>query len=43
MVQTERGERDYDPKNDPLFLLKPVKFKQKIKSSEIDRFLYHVK
>ncbi|HYU54889.1 MAG TPA: hypothetical protein VEL71_01595 [Candidatus Dormibacteraeota bacterium] len=29
-----------DLKNDPLFRLKPVRFKQKIKSSEIDRFLY---
>ena len=32
-----------DLKNDPLFRLKPVRFKQKIKSSEIDRFLYHAK
>ncbi len=30
-------------KDDPLFRLKPVKFKQKIKSSEIDRFLCHTK
>lgn len=30
-------------KDDPLFKLKPVKFKQKIKASEIDRFLYHAK
>jgi len=30
-------------KDDPLFRLKPVRFKQKIKSSEIDRFLYHAK
>ncbi len=32
-----------DLKNDPLFRLKPVRFKQKIKSSEVDRFLYHAK
>jgi hypothetical protein len=32
-----------DLKNDPLFRLKPVRFKQKIESSEIDRFLYHAK
>ena len=32
-----------DLKNDPLFRLKPVKFKRKIRSSEIDRFLYHAK
>ena len=32
-----------DLKNDPLFRLKPVKFKHKIRSSEIDRFLYHAK
>ena len=32
-----------DLKNDPLFRLKPVRFRQKIKSSEIDRFLYHAK
>ena len=30
-----------DLKDDPLFRLKPVRFKQKINSSEIDRFLYH--
>ncbi len=30
-------------RDDPLFRLKPVKFKQKIKSSEIDRFIYHAK
>ena len=30
-------------KDDPLFKLKPVRFRQKIKSSEIDRFLYHAK
>ncbi len=30
-------------KDDPLFRLKPVKFKQKIKSSQIDQFLYHAK
>ena len=30
-------------KDDPLFRLKPVRFRQKIKSSEIDRFLYHAK
>lgn len=30
-----------DLKEDPLFRLKPVRFKRKIKSSEIDRFLYH--
>ena len=28
---------------DPLFRLKPVKFREKIRSSEIDRFLYHAK
>ena len=43
MVHTKLGEREYDLKNDPLFRLKPVRFKQKIKSSEIDRFLYHAK
>ncbi len=32
-----------DLKQDPLFRLKPVKFKEKIKASEIDRFLYHAK
>ncbi len=30
-------------KDDPLFRLKPVKFREKIKASQIDRFLYHVK
>lgn len=30
-------------KDDPLFKLKPVRFKEKIKSSEIDRFIYHAK
>jgi hypothetical protein len=30
-------------KDDPLFKLKPVRFKKKIKCSEIDRFLYHAK
>ncbi len=30
-------------KDDPLFRLKPVKFKQKIKSSQIDQFLYLAK
>ncbi len=30
-------------KDDPLFKLKPVRFKKKIRSSEIDRFLYHAK
>jgi hypothetical protein len=29
-----------DLRNDPLFRLKPVRFKQKIKSTHIDRFLY---
>ncbi len=28
---------------DLLFRLKPVKFREKIRSSEIDRFLYHAK
>ena len=28
---------------DPLFRLKPVRFRRKIRSSEIDRFLYHAK
>jgi len=28
-------------KQDPLFQLRPVKFREKIRSSEIDRFLYH--
>ncbi len=32
-----------DLKQDPLFRLKPVKFREKIRSSEIDRFLYHAK
>lgn len=32
-----------DLKEDPLFLLRPVKFRQKIRASEIDRFLYHAK
>jgi hypothetical protein len=32
-----------DLKDDPLFRLKPVKFREKIRSSEIDRFLYHAK
>ncbi len=32
-----------DLKQDPLFRLKPVKFKEKIRASEIDRFLYHAK
>ncbi len=30
-------------KDDPLFKLKPVKFKRTVRSSEIDRFLYHSK
>lgn len=30
-----------DLKQDPLFRLRPVKFKEKIRSSDIDRFLYH--
>ncbi len=30
-------------KEDSLFKLNPVRFKEKIKSSEIDRFLYHAK
>jgi hypothetical protein len=30
-------------KDDPLFKLRPVRFKKKIRSSEIDRFLYHAK
>ncbi len=32
-----------DLKQDPLFTLKPVKFREKIRASEIDRFLYHAK
>jgi hypothetical protein len=32
-----------DFKQDPLFRLKPVKFRRKIRASEIDRFLYHAK
>ncbi len=32
-----------DLRQDPLFRLKPVKFREKIRSSEIDRFLYHAK
>lgn len=32
-----------DLKQDPLFRLKPVKFKVKVYASEIDRFLYHAK
>src|SRR5207245_10557583 len=28
-------------KDDPLFKLRPVRFKKRIKSSEIDRLLYH--
>ncbi len=32
-----------DLAQDPLFRLKPVKFKEKIPASEIDRFLYHAK
>ena len=32
-----------DLKQYPLFRLKPVKFREKIRSSEIDRFLYHAK
>jgi len=32
-----------DLKQDPLFLLKPIRFREKIRSSEIDRFLYHAK
>ncbi len=30
----------YDFKKDPLFRAKPIKFRQRIRSSEIDRFLY---
>ena len=30
-------------KDDPLFKLRPVRFKKRIKSSEVDRFLYHAK
>lgn len=30
-------------KRDPLFRLKPVKFREKVRSSEIDRFLYRAK
>ncbi len=30
-------------KEDPLFRLKPIKFREKVRSSEIDRFLYHAK
>ncbi len=30
-------------KHDPLFTLKPVKFRERIRASEIDRFLYHAK
>jgi hypothetical protein len=30
-------------KEDALFKLKPVKFRTKIKTSEVDRFLYHAK
>ena len=32
-----------DLKQDPLFRLKPVRFRGKIRASEIDRFLYHAK
>lgn len=32
-----------DLKEDSIFRLKPVKFREKIKASEIDRFLYHAK
>ena len=32
-----------DLKEDSIFRLKPVKFREKIKTSEIDRFLYHAK
>ncbi len=32
-----------DLKEDSIFQLKPVKFREKIKTSEIDRFLYHAK
>ncbi|HLE64600.1 MAG TPA: hypothetical protein VI816_00570 [Candidatus Bathyarchaeia archaeon] len=32
-----------DLKEDPLFRLRPVKFRQKVRASEIDRFLYHAK
>ncbi len=32
-----------DLKEDSIFRLKPVKFREKTKASEIDRFLYHVK
>ncbi len=32
-----------DISRDPLFRLKPVKFREKIPASDIDRFLYHAK
>ncbi len=32
-----------DLKEDSIFRLKPVKFREKIKASEIDQFLYHAK
>jgi hypothetical protein len=32
-----------DLKQDPLFRLKPIKFRERIRSSEIDLFLYHAK
>jgi AbrB family looped-hinge helix DNA binding protein len=37
---TSKGVRD---EGDPLLRLKPVRFKQKVNSSEIDWFLYHAK
>ncbi len=32
-----------DLREDSIFRLRPVKFREKIKASEIDRFLYHAK
>ncbi len=32
-----------DMAQDPFFRLKPIKFREKIRNSEIDRFLYHAK
>lgn len=39
----ERSLSNLDLKQDPLFTLKPVKFRAKIRASEIDRFLYYAK
>lgn len=33
----------FDLKQDSLFQLKPVRFKEKIRNTEVDRFLYHAK